>query len=75
MMGSWNGRLIADWPLQGGDMETESKDPTVLWVDDWDEGAPWLPWASHSDPLGMHSPPILHPDFPSSLSSPLCLCL
>ena len=31
---------------QGGD------DPMVLWVDDWEEGAPWLPWASHDDPVG-----------------------
>ncbi len=24
----------------------------AVWVDDWDIGAPWLPWASYSDPIG-----------------------
>lgn len=27
-------------------------DAMTVWVDDWDVGAPWLPWASYSDPIG-----------------------
>lgn len=26
----------------------------TLWIDDWDTDAPWLPWASYSDPVGAH---------------------
>lgn len=27
-------------------------DAMTVWVDDWDVGAPWLPWATYSDPIG-----------------------
>ena len=27
----------------------------TVWVDDWDIDAPWLPWASYSDPVGVLS--------------------
>lgn len=35
------------------DADADSDDPMVLWLDEWDEGAPWLPWAAHDDPVGV----------------------
>lgn len=37
-----------------GDDSSEA-DAMTVWVDDWDTEAPWLPWASYSDPIGART--------------------
>lgn len=34
------------------DDDSSEHNAVTVWVDDWDAGAPWQPWASYTNPIG-----------------------
>jgi hypothetical protein len=34
------------------DDDSSEHNAVTVWVDDWDAGAPWQPWASYMNPVG-----------------------